>query len=51
MARQLQAAIRHRCGDNAAIEDLLGDRYQSIIDDIVISCATDPELYQQLLAS
>jgi diaminopropionate ammonia-lyase len=41
VARQLQARINQRCGENATIDDLLGDRYQSIIDDIVISCATD----------
>ena len=41
VARQLQARIYQRCGENATIDDLLGDRYQSIIDDVVISCATD----------
>jgi diaminopropionate ammonia-lyase len=41
VARQLQARIHQQCGENATIEDLLGDRYQSIIDDVVISCATD----------
>lgn len=41
VARQLQARIFQHCGENASIDDLLGDRYQSIIDDVVISCATD----------
>jgi len=41
VARQLQARIYQRCGQNASIDELLGDRYQSIIDDVVISCATD----------
>ena len=41
VARQLQARIYQRCGENATIDELLGDRYQSIIDEVVISCATD----------
>ena len=41
VARQLQARIHQRCGENATIDDLLGDQYQTIIDDVVISCATD----------
>ena len=41
VARQLQARIYQRCGENASIDELLGDRYQSIIDEVVISCATD----------
>jgi diaminopropionate ammonia-lyase len=41
VARQLQARIYQRCGKNATIDELLGDRYQSIIDEVVISCATD----------
>ena len=41
VARQLQARIYQHCGQNASIDELLGDRYQSIIDEVVISCATD----------
>ena len=41
VARQLQAAIYERCAEKASIDDLLNKRYQSIIDEIVISCATD----------
>jgi diaminopropionate ammonia-lyase len=41
VARQLQARISQLCGENASIDDLLGERYQSIIDEVVISCATD----------
>jgi len=41
VARQLQARIYQRCGQNASIDELLGDRYQPIIDEVVISCATD----------
>ena len=41
VARQLQARIYQRSGENAAIDELLGERYQSIIDEVVISCATD----------
>ena len=41
VARQLQSRIYERCGKNATIDELLGDRYQSVIDEIVISCATD----------
>jgi diaminopropionate ammonia-lyase len=41
VARQLQARIFQHCGENASIDDLLGERYQSIIDEVVISCATD----------
>jgi len=41
VARQLQARIYQRCGQNASIDELLGDHYQSIIDEVVISCATD----------
>jgi diaminopropionate ammonia-lyase len=41
VARQLQARIFQHLGENASIDDLLGERYQSIIDEVVISCATD----------
>jgi diaminopropionate ammonia-lyase len=41
VARQLQARIFQRCGKDATIDELLGDQYQSIIDEVVISCATD----------
>ncbi len=41
VARQLLAQIQQRTGDNASIDDLLQGRYQSIVQDIVISCATD----------
>ena len=41
VARQLQERIYQRTGENATIDELLGDRYQAIIDEIVISCATD----------
>ena len=37
VARQLQARIYQRCGENATIDELLGDRYQSIIEAEVIS--------------
>ncbi len=41
VARQLQARIFQHLGENASIDDLLGEHYQSIIDEVVISCATD----------
>ncbi len=41
VARQLQSRIFERCGQKASIDELLGDHYQSIIDEVVISCATD----------
>ena len=41
VARQLRARIYQHTGENATIDELLGDRYQAIIDEIVISCATD----------
>ena len=41
VARQLQARILAETGNNASIDDLLQHRYQSIVDTIVISCATD----------
>ena len=41
VALQLQVRISQHCGENASIDDLLGERYQSIIDEVVISCATD----------
>jgi diaminopropionate ammonia-lyase len=41
VARQLQAQIRQQVGADASIDDLLAGRYQSIVRNIVISCATD----------
>ena len=41
VARQLQARIVQLTGENVEIEDLLNNNYQAIVDDIVISCATD----------
>lgn len=41
VARQLQARIQQQRGEQASIKDLLGNRYQSVIDEVVISCATD----------
>jgi len=41
VARQLQARIFEATGENASIEDLLSNTYDSITRDIVISCATD----------
>jgi diaminopropionate ammonia-lyase len=41
VARQLQSRIVQHCGEEATIEDLLGKRFQPIIDEVVISCATD----------
>ncbi|MFT5218380.1 MAG: diaminopropionate ammonia-lyase [Planctomycetota bacterium] len=39
--RQLQFKINEETGETATIDDLIEHRYQSIIDDVVISCATD----------
>lgn len=41
VARQLQDRIFEATGKNAKIEELLDNTYQSITQDIVISCATD----------
>ncbi len=41
VAIQLRQRIFETVGQAASIEDLLGDKYDSIIKDIVISCATD----------
>ena len=41
VARQLQARIYEATGENAQIEDLLNNTYQSITRDLVMSCATD----------
>ena len=41
VARQLQDRIKRHCGSTASIDDLIAGRYQSIVQDIVISCATD----------
>ena len=41
VARQLQEKIRQHDGADASIGDLLTGRYRSIVQDIVISCATD----------
>ena len=41
VARQLQERIRQDNGAEASIDDLLTGRYRSIVQDIVISCATD----------
>jgi len=41
VARQLQEKIRQQNGADASIGDLLTGRYRSIVQDVVISCATD----------
>ena len=41
VARQLQARIENVSGNSATIKDLLGRQYNSIVNQIVISCATD----------
>lgn len=41
VARQLQQRIQQETGNSASIEDLLERRYPSIVEKIVISCATD----------
>ena len=41
VARQLQQAIAREIGNEASIDDLLEHRYSSIVEKIVISCATD----------
>ena len=41
VARQLQDKIQQQSGSIASIDDLIAGRYQSIVQDIVISCATD----------
>lgn len=41
VARQLQAQIRQQSGAEASIDDLLQGSYQNIVQDIVVSCATD----------
>ena len=41
VARQLQDKIRQQNGADASIGDLLTGHYRSIVQDIVISCATD----------
>ena len=41
VARQLQQRIRQETGNSASIEDLLQRRYPAIVENIVISCATD----------
>jgi len=41
VARQLKNRILAETGQSASIEDLLAKRYQSIVEKIVISCATD----------
>lgn len=41
VARQLQDRIQQQNGSAASIDDLISGRYQSIVQDIVISCATD----------
>jgi diaminopropionate ammonia-lyase len=41
VARQLQQQIRQRSGTDASIADLLSGRYRPIVQDVVISCATD----------
>jgi len=41
VARQLQERIRRENGADASIGDLLTGRYRSIVQDIVISCASD----------
>ncbi|MGD8840826.1 MAG: diaminopropionate ammonia-lyase [Gammaproteobacteria bacterium] len=41
VARQLQQAIARETGETVGIEDLLERRYPSVVEKIVISCATD----------
>ena len=41
VARQLQDRIQQQTGSAASIDDLIARRYPSIVQDIVISCATD----------
>ncbi|MCP4388801.1 MAG: diaminopropionate ammonia-lyase [Gammaproteobacteria bacterium] len=41
VARQLQNRILQETGETASIEDLLANRYRGIVENIVISCATD----------
>jgi len=41
VARQLQEKIQQQNGADASIGDLLTGRYRSIVQDVVISCATD----------
>jgi len=41
VARQLQLQIEQATGKAASIGDLLEKQYASIVDDIVVSCATD----------
>ena len=41
VARQLKNRILQETGEAASIDDLLGKRFQSIVEKIVISCATD----------
>ncbi|MDH3220852.1 MAG: diaminopropionate ammonia-lyase [Gammaproteobacteria bacterium] len=41
VARQLQQRISTETGEKPSIDDLVGKRYASIVDNIVISCATD----------
>jgi diaminopropionate ammonia-lyase len=41
VARQLREQVLEQTGDSPSIEDLLEKRYSSIVEKIVISCATD----------
>ncbi len=41
VARQLKNRIRQETGEAASIDDLLDKRFQSVVEKIVISCATD----------
>ncbi|MDH3763227.1 MAG: diaminopropionate ammonia-lyase [Gammaproteobacteria bacterium] len=41
VARQLEKEIFQQTGETASIDDLLEKRYREIVEDIVISCATD----------
>jgi diaminopropionate ammonia-lyase len=41
VARQLQEKIQQQTGTAASIDDLIAGRHSSIVQDIVISCATD----------
>ncbi|MDH3388519.1 MAG: pyridoxal-phosphate dependent enzyme, partial [Gammaproteobacteria bacterium] len=41
VARQLQQRVSSATGDQPTIDDLVDKRYRSIVEDIVISCATD----------
>ncbi len=41
VARQLQQRILAETGETASIEDLLGKKYDAVVKNIVISCATD----------